>query len=278
MKTKAFGVAALLVLLTACGESSGSGVTSSSLPTSEPSSSVATSSSVSSSTPSSSVISSSSVESGFTSSSEYTAPSVSVGGILDDLGMDVIALVTGKSYAGSIVLKNYTDPTINVSFVGPDILTIVGDMKTGLTITGDTAGGTVVTFKDASDHMLYRTAINVRDRLTPTEVLNYAYEDVRSYVPIYSAGDNYSITFTSPTAGLFYAKEGDYDYGTQSFTVTISDTSSSAGTNEYYVLTVTMDSTSAPLMLSEIFLAVNGSGLIPFDNNYTTVNLFKATF
>ncbi|MFA6830328.1 MAG: hypothetical protein WCR67_06490 [Bacilli bacterium] len=217
-------------------------------------------------------------EENFTEAEDFNATGVSAKGIFENLGYDVVALVTGKQYLGTITQENASSEVINVSYSVPGIVEIVGGMKSGLTVNAIKAGGTVVTFRDSNNYMLYRTAINVRDGYEAEDVIDYVVEEVSYFYPIQVGYDTYRITFTTATNGLFYAKEGDYDYGTESFTFEIDPELKSNGYFEYYSLAVVMDDSYASLALTEICLAKNGSSLIPFDNSGITVNLFKAIF
>lgn len=215
---------------------------------------------------------------GFVTASDYKATGVSASGIFSDLGYDIIALITGKEYTGTITQTGATSSDVTISYSVEGIATLTGDMTAGFTLVGNKAGGTVVTVRDANNYMLLRFAVNVRNELTPAEVLDYAANEVSYYYPVMVSNDVYRLTFTSATAGIFYAKEGDYDYGSKTFTYKINDTKESNGSFEYYTLTATMDDSYASLKLSDILLAVNGSSLIPYDTSGITINLFKAVF
>jgi osmotically-inducible protein OsmY len=265
---------ASLCLLTSCTKTSTS---TSSIASTSPVASTSVADSASAST-SSSTSAETPTDPGFVTASNYKATGVSASGIFSDLGYDIIALVTGKTYSGTITQTGASSATVTISYSVEGVAILSGDMTAGFTLIGSKSGGTVVTVKDVNDYMLYRFAVNVRDELAPDALLDYAANEVNFYYPVMSSYDTYKLTFTSSKAGMFYAKEGDNDYGTQTFTFKIGTAKSSNGSFEYYTLTTTMDDSYASLKLSTILLAINGSSLIPYDSNDIVLNLFKAVF
>lgn len=276
MKRKLLLLSALL-LLTGCQGGTGTSVDSSS--SSTPDSSVETSSSDSIASSDSSSDSTTFEETGFLEyEDEFEVSGLTVTGVLADLGYDIIALVTNKEYQCSFYKEGATDNTITVEYTVEGIVSITGDMTSGLTVVGLKQGGTVVTIRDSAGLQLFTKAINVRDEKTPTELMDYAVNEVSYYYPVYTWSEMYRIMFTSSTAGIFYAIEGETEYGSTTFTFEIDETKKQVYNLDYYLLTITMDDSSYGLALTEIFFAVNGSGMIPFDSNYITVSLFKAIF
>ena len=218
------------------------------------------------------------VETGFlTYEDEYTVSGLSQGGVFSSLGIDVVALVTDREYQGTLSKEGYVDKSLKFEMSVPGIIEISGDMDS-ITIKGIKEGGTVLTVRDSAGLQLYTKAINVRSEKSPTELSKYVYEDVNYYYPVMVSYDTYRITFDSINSGIFYAKEGDNDYGSQAFTYTYSDKKVSVGIAEYYVLNVTMTDDYASLKLEEIYLAVNGSGMVPYDNSGIAIQIFKAVF
>lgn len=218
------------------------------------------------------------VENGLLETDEYfKASGVTIGGMLGDIGYDLIALVTEKEYSATLSEEGVTDYNLTFEISDPTILEVTGDMKNGLVFKGLKQGGTMITIRDARGYQLYTNAINVRDELKPTKLQAYMSEEVKYYYPIMVGFDTYRITFTADTAGIFYAKEGDNDYGTQSFTYTIGE-KTSMGQIDFYECLATMDDDYASLKLQRILIAVNGTSMIPYDNSGITLSLFKAVY
>ncbi len=217
------------------------------------------------------------VEKGFlTYEDEYSVPKLQKGGFFSDLGYDIIALVTGKTYQGTLSVDGYTDKTLQFETSVPGIIEVSGTMD-GITLKGLKDGGTVLTVRDHQGLQLYTKAINVRSAKSETELSNYIFEDVNYYYPIVVGYDTYRIAFDSTNSGIFYAKEGDLNYGTEAFTYTYGE-KATVGSAEYYILNVTMSSDYATLKLKEIYLAVNGSSMVPYDTSGIAIQLFTAVF
>lgn len=217
------------------------------------------------------------VEKGFlTYDDEYSVPKLEKGGFFNDLGIDIIALVTNKTYQGTLSLTGYTDKSLTFETSVPGIIEVSGTMD-GITVKGLKDGGTVLTVRDYQGLQLYTKAINVRSEKSPSELSKYIFEDVNYYYPIIVGYDTYRIAFDSTNSGIFYAKEGDLDYGTEAFTYEYGE-KATVGLAEYYILNVTMSSDYATLKLKEIYLAVNGSGMVPYDSSGIAIQLFTAVF
>lgn len=204
---------------------------------------------------------------------EYVNPKAETSGIFTDLGMDVFALVTGTVYQGTVSQNGATDTTLQFELSEEGIISIIGDMSS-ITITALKAGGTILTIKNSQGHQLLTKAINVRDEKTPDELETYISENVRYFQQFVTGYDSYNITFTGNHSGIFYAKEGDLEYGTNSFTYKFGE-QKIRGNLFYYEMLVTMDDDKAALKLGTMYLAVNGTTLIPFDNTGTTLSIFK---
>ncbi len=215
------------------------------------------------------------VETGFlTYEDEYSIPKLSMDGIFSNIDIDIVALVTGKSYSGTLSMTGYTDKSLTFETTVPGIIEVSGDMD-GITIKGLKDGGTVLTVRDYQGLQLYTKAINVRSKKTQSKLSKYIFEDVNYFYPVTVGYDTYRIAFDSTNSGIFYAKEGDLDYGTEAFTYEYNG-ETSVGQADYYVLNVTMTSDYATLKLKDIYLAVNGSGMVPYDNSGICLQIFKA--
>ncbi len=262
-----------LLLLVGCGSNTDSTATDSSKPSESPVSDSSASTSSSNSEKKDDVF----VEKGFlTYEDEYSVPKLEKGGIFSDLGIDIVALVTNKVYTGTLALEGYTDKTLQFETSEEGILEISGDMNE-IKIKGLKDGGTVLTVRDANGLQLYTKAINVRSEKSHAELSKYIYEDVNYYYPVMVGYDTYRIAFDSTSTGIFYAKEGDLDYGTEAFSYEYGD-KASVGQAEFYVLNVTMSSDYATLKLKTIYLAVNGSGMVPYDSTGISIQIFTAVF
>jgi hypothetical protein len=201
----------------------------------------------------------------FVSTSTYADKDVSVSGILSDLNFCKY-VIKDKKYQCTITAKNETSSDVKVSFSNVGIVTFVGDLETGFTLNCLKVGGTIMTIKDSSDFMIYRTAINVREPLTAEKVTDYMVNSVTYYdAPI--GYDHYKISFTSPTAGVFTAKEGDNDYGSMTFTYAI-DSELVQFIDLYgYNLTVTMDDSKSAILMTTIFVYGTGNSLMAYEKN-----------
>lgn len=217
------------------------------------------------------------VEKGFlTYDDEYSVPKLQKGGIFSDLGVDIIALVTNKEYTGTLAVDGYTDKSLQFEVSEEGILEISGDMNE-IKIKGLKDGGTVLTVRDSNGLQLFTKAINVRSEKSHAALSKYIYEDVNYYYPVMTGYDSYRIAFDSTSTGIFYAKEGDLDYGTEAFSYEYGE-KASVGQAEFYTLNVTMLSDYATLKLKTIYLAVNGSGMVPYDSTGISIQIFTAVF
>ena len=216
---------------------------------------------------SSSIVSSSEAPQ-FASTSEYTDKGVSVSGVLSDLSI-VKCVIKGKEYGCTIKADNAPNDEVTVTMSNPKIATFEGDLASGFTLKCLEVGGTILVVKDSEGTMLYRTAINVKEALAPTELTNYIVNDVRYYDASWSSYDNYQLTFSSATAGFIVGQEGTLKYDAMSFTYKVNEELQLNRDMWGYELTITMDDSKAPLLLTNMFMYATGSTV----NVYTKIQI-----
>jgi hypothetical protein len=201
--------------------------------------------------------SSSSSQPEFVSTSQYSGKGVSVSGILSDLSF-IGCAIQGQSYRCGIKVDNAPSPTAQIDLSVPGIVTFEGDFTNGFTLSCLNVGGTILTVRDSTGFMLYRAAINVKAALSASELADHIVNDVRYYNAVGSFYDSYQLTFVSATAGYIKATESGNDYGSLAFTYDIDEQLQLSQDMYGYELTILMDDSRSPLLLTSAFAYATG--------------------
>ncbi|MCI2111193.1 MAG: hypothetical protein LKK13_02500 [Bacilli bacterium] len=201
--------------------------------------------------------SSSSSQPEFVSTSHYSGKGVSVSGILSDLSFIGYA-IQGQSYRCGIKVDNVPSATAEIDLSVPGIVTFEGDFTNGFTLSCLKVGGTILTVRDSTGFMLYRAPINVKAALSASELADHIVNDVRYYDAVGSFYDSYQLTFISATAGYIKATESGNDYGSLAFTYDIDEQLQLSQDMYGYELTILMDDSRSPLLLTSAFAYATG--------------------